>query len=168
MVYEWIKVAVVTPDKPEVYQLAEILAIDPDTVLGKLVRVWAWADRQSIDDNQNGTRVGVTKSAIDRIGFLPGLADALIKVGWLKWERTVLIFPNFDRHNGKLSKKRLLTRQRVTQYREKKSNCNDDSVTSHLPMVLPQIKAKKKLTDRKRDGDERHPTPANMCKHQTD
>ena len=34
MAYEWIKVEVITPNKPEIYQLSEILSIDPDSVLG--------------------------------------------------------------------------------------------------------------------------------------
>lgn len=94
MAYEWIKIEVITPDKPEIYQLAEILAIDPDAVLGKLVRIWAWADQQTIDGNANCNAVSVTKSAIDRIGFMPGFADALIQVGWLRSEGSILIFPN--------------------------------------------------------------------------
>lgn len=49
MASSWIKVEVITPDKPEIFQIAEILNIDPDAVLGKLVRIWAWADQQTID-----------------------------------------------------------------------------------------------------------------------
>lgn len=51
MASSWIKVEVITPDKPEIFQIAEILGIDPDAVLGKLVRIWAWADQQTIDGN---------------------------------------------------------------------------------------------------------------------
>lgn len=58
MAYEWIKIEVVTPDKPEIYQLAEILAIDPDAVLGKLIRIWAWADQQTIDGNASSNATG--------------------------------------------------------------------------------------------------------------
>lgn len=49
MASSWIKVEVITPDKPEIFQIAEILGIDPDAVLGKLVRIWVWADQQTID-----------------------------------------------------------------------------------------------------------------------
>ncbi|HDV0969774.1 TPA: hypothetical protein RHZ68_000076 [Escherichia coli] len=41
MASSWIKVEVITPDKPEIFQIAEILGIDPDAVLGKLVRIIA-------------------------------------------------------------------------------------------------------------------------------
>lgn len=83
MASSWIKVEVITPDKPEVYQLAELLELDPDAVLGKLIRLWSWADQQTIDGNADCNAVSVTKSAIDRITFVRGFAEAMLKVGWL-------------------------------------------------------------------------------------
>ncbi|BEL77647.1 hypothetical protein SM12BL1_39500 [Serratia marcescens] len=175
MAYEWIKIEVVTPDKPEIYQLAEILAIDPDAVLGKLIRIWAWADQQTIDGNANSNAASVTKSAIDRIGFMPGFADALIQVGWLRFDGSILIFPNFDRHNGKSSKKRVLTNRRVTEHREKNNKINAGSVTSAFQKALPEeeieleedIKDKTTMSDSNRTADENAshgqepPTPEN-------
>lgn len=35
MASNWIKLEVITPDKPEIFRLAEILNIDPDAALGK-------------------------------------------------------------------------------------------------------------------------------------
>ena len=162
MAYEWIKIEVVTPDKPEIYQLAEILAIDPDAVLGKLIRIWAWADQQTIDGNANSNAVSVTKSAIDRIGFMPGFADALIQVGWLRFDGSILIFPNFDRHNGKSSKKRVLTNRRVTEHREKNNKSNAGGVTTTFQKALPEeeieleegIKDKTTMSDSNRTADE--------------
>ncbi|TMW21102.1 DUF1627 domain-containing protein [Escherichia coli] len=49
MASNWIKLEVITPDKPEIFRLAEILNIDPDAALGKVIRFWAWADQQMID-----------------------------------------------------------------------------------------------------------------------
>ncbi|WP_233268452.1 hypothetical protein [Pantoea sp. BAV 3049] len=169
MAYEWIKIEVVTPDKPEIYQLAEILAIDPDAVLGKLIRVWAWADQQTIDGNANSNAASVTKSAIDRIGFMPGFADALLQVGWLRFEGSVLIFPNFERHNGKSSKKRLLTNRRVTEHREKSNNSNAKSVTSAFQKALPEVeveleeevKEKNTMSDSDRTDGENTPDSDN-------
>ena len=51
MASNWIKVEVITPDKPEIFKLAEILNIDPDAALGKAIRFWVWADQQTIDGN---------------------------------------------------------------------------------------------------------------------
>jgi len=40
MAGDWIKVEHWTPDKPEIFRLADELEIDPDAVVGKLVRLW--------------------------------------------------------------------------------------------------------------------------------
>ncbi|HAT8010198.1 TPA: DnaT-like ssDNA-binding domain-containing protein [Providencia stuartii] len=131
MASSWIKVEVITPDKPEIYQIAEILGIDPDAVLGKLIRVWSWADLQTLDGNAGS----VTKSVIDRITFITGFADALISVGWMRNDKGKLVLPNFDRHNGESSKQRALTNRRVAEHRKKKKN----KVTqTPLPKQLPE------------------------------
>lgn len=151
MASNWIKVEVITPDKPEIFRLAEILNIDPDAVLGKAIRFWVWADQQTIDGNAdnitdnkkcNATSVTnseqvkrrshavvITKSAIDRICFMAGFSDALIQVGWLSEVDGVLVLPNFDRHNGESSKKRALTNKRVSKSRLVNRNGNAGSVT---------------------------------------
>lgn len=114
MASSWIKVEVITPDKPEIFQIAEILSIDPDAVLGKMVRIWAWADQQTVDGNAGS----VTKGVLDRIAFITGFADALIAVGWLAYDGNRLVLPNFERHNGESSKKRALTNRRVAVHRK--------------------------------------------------
>ena len=132
MAGDWIKLEIATPDKPEVFQMAEILDIDPDEVTGKLFRIWIWADQQTFDGNARG----VTKMLLDRITNKQGFASALEKVGWIEMTKEGLIFPNFDRHNGKPAKSRALTSKRVSQHRnetEKKQKCNAPTVTKTLP-----------------------------------
>lgn len=138
MASNWIKLEVITPDKPEIFRLAEILNIDPDAALGKVIRFWAWADQQMIDGNAECNARGVTKSAIDRITFMAGFADALIQVGWLVESDGVLSLPNFERHNGKSSKKRAVTNERVTKIRELKRKGNAASVTQTDQKALPE------------------------------
>ncbi|HDS0476041.1 TPA: hypothetical protein QDV27_001638 [Escherichia coli] len=138
MASNWIKIEVITPDKPEIFRLAEILNIDPDAALGKVIRFWAWADQQMIDGNAECNARGVTKSAIDRITFMAGFADALIQVGWLVETNGVLSLPNFERHNGKSSKKRAVTNERVTKIRELKRKGNAGSVTQMDQKALPE------------------------------
>ncbi|EIC7017557.1 hypothetical protein LAJ16_002915 [Escherichia coli] len=101
MASNWIKLEVITPDKPEIFRLAEILNIDPDAALGKVIRFWAWADQQMIDGNADCNARGVTKSAIDRITFMAGFADALIQVGWLVENDGGLSLPNQKRASKK-------------------------------------------------------------------
>ncbi|HBP8145924.1 TPA: hypothetical protein L6K68_001298 [Escherichia coli] len=138
MASNWIKLEVITPDKPEIFRLAEILNIDPDAALGKVIRFWVWADQQMIDGNADCNARGVTKSAIDRITFMVGFADALIQVGWLVETNGVLSLPNFERHNGKSSKKRAVTNERVTKIRELKRKGNAGSVTQTDQKALPE------------------------------
>ena len=138
MASNWIKLEVITPDKPEIFRLAEILNIDPDAALGKVIRFWAWADQQMIDGNAECNARGVTKSAIDRITFMAGFADALIQVGWLVENNGGLSLPNFERHNGKSSKKRAITNERVTKIRELKRKGNAASVTQTDQKALPE------------------------------
>jgi hypothetical protein len=128
MAGEWIKFESVTPDKPEVFQMAEILGIDPDAVVGKLVRVWVWADQQTID----GSARGVTRALLDRIASATGFADALIGVGWLLEAEEGLTFPRFDNHNGSTAKSRALAAKRAAKSRASRSE-RDASVTSALP-----------------------------------
>ncbi|MEY2727076.1 MAG: hypothetical protein RLZZ458_2943, partial [Planctomycetota bacterium] len=51
MAGDWIKIQHVTPDKPEVWQIAEITGLEADAVVGKLLRIWIWADQQTVDGN---------------------------------------------------------------------------------------------------------------------
>ena len=126
MAGDWIKVENVTPDKPEVFQLAEILQIDPDAVTGKLLRIWIWADEQTIDGNAKG----VTRLLLDRLAGVTGFANAMLQTPWLEDEDGQLVFSNFDRHNGKGAKKRSESNRRVSNHREKlKQECNVESVT---------------------------------------
>jgi hypothetical protein len=131
MASSWIKVEVITPDKPEIFQIAEIMNIDPDAVLGKLVRIWAWADQQTVDGNAGS----VTKGVLDRIAFITGFADALIAVGWLAYDGNKLILPNFERHNGESSKKRALTNRRVAAHRK---NETQKVTLAALQKALPE------------------------------
>lgn len=134
MAGDWIKVEHATPDKPEVVRMAALLGIDQDAVVGKLLRLWIWADQQTVD----GNGISVTDSFIDRCTFLPGFANALRQVGWLEGRDSRLSIPNFDRHNGQSSKQRALTARRVADCKSRKSNSNATSVTEALPKALPR------------------------------
>lgn len=126
MAGDWIKCEACTPDKPEVFGIAAALNIDPDAVLGKLMRIWIWADQQTI----SGNAPSVTSALLDRIAGVTGFAEAMRKEGWLVGGDSAgrgAEFPNFDRHNGQTAKQRALTSKRVKRFR------NAPSVTSALP-----------------------------------
>jgi hypothetical protein len=127
MAGDWIKMRTDLAEDPSVIYLSAKLGIDEDTVVGKLHRLWSWADRQTAD----GNAVGVTLSWIDRYTNQIDFAKTLIETGWLLLNGEVLSFPNFERHNGKSAKIRALTKNRVSTKRSKE--CNAVSVTSALP-----------------------------------
>lgn len=133
MAGDWLKVEVATPDKPEIWLIAEALQIDPDAVVGKLFRVWAWFDQQT----ENGNAPTVTKMLLDRKVGVTGFCDAVIQAGWME-EKGSLILPNFDRHNGQTAKNRALTAKRVKKHKETNAKGNDGSVTEVTDETLPK------------------------------
>ncbi|HBW3346617.1 hypothetical protein [Klebsiella pneumoniae] len=168
MASNWIKVEVITPDKPEIYLISEKLNIDPDMVLGKLIRLWVWADQQIANSNAESVTDGeqikdksnavvLNKIAIDRIAFMPGFADALIFAGWLVQDGDSLFFRNFEKHNGKNSKKRALTNERVAKSRDLKRSgnarrnvtCNAGNVTEGDQKELPEEEEEEEIKDLK-------------------
>ena len=131
MAGDWIKVECVTPDKPEVDMMASQLNIDHDCVVGKLIRLWIWADQQSV----SGNGMSVTEKMIDRITFQPGFGSALRLVKWLDGDDGALSLPNFEQHNGQTAKTRAATNRRVAKSRAK---CNAPTVTETEQKALPE------------------------------
>uniref|UniRef100_A0A6M3L5Y7 Uncharacterized protein n=1 Tax=viral metagenome TaxID=1070528 RepID=A0A6M3L5Y7_9ZZZZ len=143
MAGDWIKVENVTPDKPEVFAIAEHLGIDPDAVLGKLIRIWVWADQQTY----SGNAATVTLALLDRVAGVNGFGKSLLEAGWLRQQKRGLVFPNFDRHNGQSAKQRGLTARRVAKTRAKKAN--DPIVTSALAREEKRREEKKEKKEKK-------------------
>lgn len=121
MAGDWIKIEHVMPQKPEVDAIADATGASVNEVVGGLVRLWIWADQQTID----GNAASVTKSAIDRHSGVTGLADAMLapSVRWLvACETGGFAFPNFSRHNTQTGKQRALTSKRVAAFKQRKGN----------------------------------------------
>ena len=127
MARNWIKIETATTDKPEVCAVATQLKMDPDAVLGKLVRLWSWAEVNRI----NGNDISVTREFLDKVVGKKGFAKALEGAGWLKEDAGgKLCFPNFGRHNGPAGKGRALTALRVSRHRERQRKRNEDESES--------------------------------------
>jgi hypothetical protein len=144
MAGDWIKVEGVTPDKPEVISIAATLSIDQDAAIGKLIRLWIWADQQTFNGNAGGNGVSVTKAFIDRCTGVTGFADAMQKAGWLRMVNGRITFPNFDLHNGETAKSRALASKRQNRLKQRRKQENEsqrkgnakgnaDGVTSASP-----------------------------------
>jgi hypothetical protein len=132
MAGDWIKLQKDTPDKPEVLAIASRMNLDPDAVVGKLVRIWSWFDTHTVD----GNALSVTYALLDRLAGITGFAEQMSFVGWLNQEGHVLSLPNFEYHNGETAKKRALGKNRQDKHRsndESNANSNASSVTKALP-----------------------------------
>jgi hypothetical protein len=134
----WIKIETATPDKPEICAIATRLRIDTDSVVGKLVRLWSWAEVNRV----NGNDIGVTKEFIDKLVGRKGFAEALEAAGWLKAQGETLQFPNFERHNGNASKIRGQTAKRVERHRQRQPSPKAapavEAIEESAPMASPE------------------------------
>lgn len=133
----WIKIETATPDKPEICAIATRLRIDTDSVVGKLVRLWSWAEVNRVDAND----IGVTKEFIDKLVGRKGFAEALEAAGWLVADGETLQFANFERHNGNASKIRGQTAKRVERHRQRKPSLGTSSPAKRSAPEAAQIPA---------------------------
>jgi len=118
---DWIKLEVATPDKVEVFAIAEAVGIAPTDALGRLILVWRWFDQHT----ECGNAGSVSDAFLDHVAGMPGIAKAMRDVGWLADDprrKGMLYLPNFDRHNGKTAKSRALTAERVQTYKQRSAN----------------------------------------------
>jgi hypothetical protein len=123
MAGDWIKMRVDLATDPAVIGMAFALECEEDLIVGKLHKLWSWANQQTAD----GNAPSVTKKWIDRYVCVTNFASALEDAGWLVVTGAGVQIPKFDRHNGKSGKQRALTARRVARKR------NAPSVTKSLP-----------------------------------
>lgn len=129
MAGDWLKIEHTTPDKPEVIMMAARLKTDSDSIVGKLLRIWIWADQNTID----GNAVAVTSAFLDRLTGRKGFASAMRACGWLTGEDGALSFPGFSKHNGRSAKARAETNRRVSKHRRGNANVTDETLQKPLP-----------------------------------
>ncbi len=129
MAGDWIKFELTTLDKPEVCQIADLADIDPDAVVGKLMRVWGWFDQQT----ENGNAPSVSKKLLDRLVGVIGFCEHMKSVAWMIEAEGVISLPHFERHNGKTAKNRLLTAKRVANHKASNGKSNAANVSAALP-----------------------------------
>lgn len=127
MAGDWIKMRVDLREDPDVISIATATDLDEDAVVGKLHRVWSWADQQTADGNAHS----VTRAWLDRYVGVTGFASAMEKVGWLLVTDGGIQIPDFDAHNSESAKRRALTAKRAAKHRNAKRNAT--SVTKCAP-----------------------------------
>lgn len=141
----WIKFDIATSEKPEVWQMATQLALDPDAVVGKLLRVWAWFDEHTTD----GNAPSVTKALLNSKLSVSGFCECMIAVGWMIESEGQISLPNFDRHNGTTAKNRALTAQRVGSHKERKQRVTQNFEKSNAQSVTTALPREEKIREDK-------------------
>jgi hypothetical protein len=127
----WFKIDYETQDKPEVARIARTLKVEHDLVLGKLQRVWRWADANCVDGQAEAPLEYVSE-----VARCPGFAEAMLAVGWLAVKGEVIVFPNFERHNGESAKERALGQLRQARARNaSRSERDASSAARHAESV---------------------------------
>lgn len=114
MAGDWFKMRTDLDETPEVIGMAARLGIEEDKVIALCYRLWRWADRQCLIDNEtfDAHANGLPTDWIDRHVRFDGFADALRTFGWLKAKKGGFILPNAGRWLGENAKARAVSSQK--------------------------------------------------------
>lgn len=151
MAGDWLKFEKATLDKPEVFAIAAVTGLDPDAVLGKLLRVWSWFDTHT----ESGNARRVTSLLLDRIAGATGFTDAMVSVGWMEVTDDGVQQPGFDKHTGQSAKTRATTARRVAKSRSGNDESNGAGVTKTDTSALArEEKRREEVKDLKATGQQ--------------
>jgi len=123
MAGEWIKMRIDLASDPAVVRIRRATGLDADSVVGKLHRLWGWADVHTAD----GSAAGLDVDWVDETAGVPGFGAAMISAGWLEADDAGIRFANFDKHNGQPAKVRALGKNRMKRVR-----CADSATDASL------------------------------------
>jgi len=127
MAQDWIKLRTDLDTDPRVLWITFALKVpDVDLVVGKLWRLWKYADTHTVD----GLIRFMTAELLDHIIGLQGFTAALSGVGWLEVVDEGVRIPRFDKHNGETAKVRA---NDALRKRNGRRNHNDASPSSDTP-----------------------------------
>lgn len=143
MAGDWIPMRSDLARDPAVIATAERLGLDPDLVVGKLHKLWAWADEQTID---GVSRSGVTFVWLDRYIGVTDFASALHQVGWLQPTADGFCIPNFEKYMGESAKTRALARRRQARKRSRDRVTTVTQVSRKSNVYRTEEKSKKPHT----------------------
>jgi hypothetical protein len=125
----WIKMETSLRTHPKVVTLASRLTVTRVTVLGGLCHAWMIADEHA---DENGLIPFLDLEGFDSLVELPGIAKAMLDVGWLTVSDAGIEFPNYLEHNGSTAKERAQAQRRQGKSRSKKA-ASRSTVTDVTP-----------------------------------
>lgn len=134
MAGDWFPMRIDLEDDPDVIAIADETGLPTDHVVGKLHRLWAWANKH-LSDGRILVRSASAScppdvqglSLVDRRVGAEGFAAAMVSVGWLEVRDGIVAIPNWDTWNSKSAKRRLLDTRRKQENRS--ANCPHDERT---------------------------------------
>ncbi len=132
MAGEWIPMRMDLLDDPSVIAMSSALNLEEYAVVGRLLKLWSWANRHLKD----GHAFVPDKWVDDYVGT-PGFASAMLTAGWLRTRSSGgLEFTSFDRWNSQGAKIRLGETLRKRAFREKKTTPDK---ASNSPGYVPVL-----------------------------
>lgn len=156
MAGDWIAMRLDLGEDPAVIAIANATGSDEFSVVGRLHKLWGWANQQLTD----GSAPGVTPKWIDRYVLLDGFAAAMASAGWLVIRPDGVEFPKFLLWNTGTAKSRLLNARRVAKFKSQQREGNAGSVTSERPTEQNRTEQKKQEPTPGRVPPERRGKPA--------
>jgi hypothetical protein len=156
MAGDWLKVEVITPDKPEVSNIAARLGITPEEAFGRLFRVWVWCQNVSA----NGHVRVRDLSPIDAQAGVPGFGQAMAEEHWIEPRDGGFIIPKWERHLSKGAKKRVLDAERKRRER-------DDSVPKVSRTKADNVRTreeKRRVSSSPSEKKRRSPPRTTLCR----
>lgn len=135
MAGDWIAMRCDLCEDPATIAIGLALKMNVFEVVGRLHKVWAWADQQSVDGRFNGLEVGV----IDGIANCEKFGETMRIAGWVVLEDGGFHFPKFDRWNTETGKQRLLAARRAKRHRASRIRNADRHASVTLPASLPLL-----------------------------
>ncbi len=159
MAEDWIKMRLNLHEDAAVISMAIELDKDEFSIVGRLHRLWAWADQQTED----GTIQNLSAAFVDRFLTCPGFFAAMSRVGWIEEAENGFRFPNFETHNGESAKRRAKDNRRKSAERKGKqasTTCPKDirDASVNVPEKSGQ-KPDQRRGEKRREEKNTTPTP---------
>ena len=148
MAGSWIKLRHDVLDAPEIRRAARATGLDCDQVLGKLARLWSWADRHGVDGLIKSAELEDVDEQVGHVGF----GQTLVSVGWLAASELGIVIPNWERHFSDSAKARALGANRVKRHRNAPSVTETPECVTQTPLPEKRKTREELLPPLPRDG----------------
>lgn len=121
MAGEWFQVDCNIDSKPEVLEIADRVDCDIEVVVGRVVRLWAWAQLNCTDGEARVSMRTLCRIAGGDAAFWTAVRDS----GWLVLEDQAIVIPRWDERFSQAAKARRLHARRSADSESRRSSAGD-------------------------------------------